>query len=150
MLAVNTYLDRSATHGIGLFAGEKIISGTLVWEFNPAVDLQFTLEQWQDLQGKISSQSFASLVRHSYKEDGLFYLCLDNAQFMNHDLQNDNIQQNHNSNTMHAMRDIAPDEELFCNYFDYSDPDDIHLRKLSHSSAVMQQGDFSLFQKEGG
>jgi len=48
------------------------------------------------------------------------------------------------------MRDIAPDEELFCNYFDYSDPDDIHLRKLSHSSAVMQQGDFSLFQKEGG
>jgi len=140
MLTIKTYLDRSTVHGIGLFAGEQIPAGRVIWVFNPAVDLEFSLEQWQELRRKISAPSFASLVRHSYKEDDRVYLCLDNAQFMNHDPEKDNIRQDPTDNTMHAMRDIAPGEELFCNYFDYSDPDDIHLRRLSRSAAPVRQG----------
>ena len=31
MLLVRTYLDRSSIHGLGLYAGEDIRAGTLIW-----------------------------------------------------------------------------------------------------------------------
>ena len=39
MLLVRTYLDRSAIHGIGLFAAERIPKGTVLWRLEPSIDL---------------------------------------------------------------------------------------------------------------
>ena len=43
MLNIKTYLDRSLIHGIGLFTNQEIMAGSIVWEFNPAVDLVYLL-----------------------------------------------------------------------------------------------------------
>ena len=126
MLKVKTYLDASSVHGIGIFAGEDIPKGSVIWEFNPYVDLVYTPEQWCSLGANISIQSFAALKRYSYKEKGNYYVCLDNAQFMNHSAVDFNVGDNREGNNMLARRDIRMGEELLCNYFQYSDSDDEH------------------------
>ena len=130
MLSVATYLDRSTVHGIGLFAAREIEPGTVVWEFNPAVDLAYTLDQWQALKVSVSFHSFANLRRLSFKENGRIYLCLDNAQFMNHSETNENVAHVLSKDKMEAVRQISRGEELLCNYLSYSDPDDFHIRSI--------------------
>lgn len=39
MLLVKTHLTLSSIHGIGLFASEPILRGTLVWRWNPRLDV---------------------------------------------------------------------------------------------------------------
>ena len=130
MLNVTTYLDRSPVHGIGLFAGEVIEAGTVVWEFNPAVDLVYSLAQWEEMRTAISAESFANMRRLSFKESGKIYFCLDNAQFMNHSETSDNVGHYESLDRMEALRKISRGEELLCNYRSYSDPDDFHIRNI--------------------
>ena len=131
MLKVKTYLEVSPVHGIGVYAGENIPYGTIVWEFNPYVDLVYTPEQWSAIEAGVSCQSMEVMRRYSYKEKGRYYLCLDNAQFMNHSQDNYNLINNKKNNTMHAEKDISKGDELLCNYYEYSDSDDIHLQCLN-------------------
>ncbi len=39
MLLIKTKLDLSKIHGIGLFAGEDIPKGTIIWRFNSLIDI---------------------------------------------------------------------------------------------------------------
>jgi SET domain-containing protein len=131
MLRINTFLDRSPIHGIGLFASQNIKTGTLVWEFNHAVDLAYSPEQWNSLKECLSSESFGNLLQRSYKEEGFIYICMDNAQFMNHSKTRSNVfHKGTSKRRMYALRDIPAGEELLCNYLSYSDPDDYHVRKI--------------------
>ena len=126
MLKVKTFLNASVIHGIGIFADENIVKGSVIWEFNPYVDLVYTPEQWCTLAANISVQSFAALRRYSYKEKGNYYVCFDNAQFMNHCAVGFNVENHQEANQMLARSDIRKGEELLCNYFQYSDSDDEH------------------------
>ena len=129
MLTIATYLDRSHLHGIGVFAGEDVARGRVVWRFNPQIDLEFTDEQWREMELKTVPESFRHVRRYSYKEGNRFYLCVDNAQFMNH--SNDaNVANDSTSNTMVACVDIRQGEELLCNYFEYCDRDDFNLMNI--------------------
>lgn len=139
MLRVRTYLHNSAVHGIGLFVGEDIPKGTVVWEFNPHVDLVYTPEQWQTLSAGIAPQSLEALKRYSYKENGNYYLCLDNAQFMNHSANQFNVENDRKTNIMRACCDIWKDEELLCDYFQYGDCDDEHVLLLKSILAPGQK-----------
>jgi len=130
MLKVHTYLDRSTTHGIGIFAADDIPAGALVWEYNPRVDLTYSPDEWQSLKAAVAPASFTALERYSYKENDRYHLCIDNAQFMNHSDSNYNVV-NTAHNTMLARCDIRRGEELLCNYFQYSDADDVHAEKLA-------------------
>ena len=131
MLKVQTYLDISAVHGIGIFASEDIPGATVIWEFNPHVDLVFTPDEWNHIAVNVSEQSFAALKRYSYKEKGNYYLCLDNAQFMNHSATAFNVENLRETNLMVSRCDIRKGEELLCNYFQFSDSDDEHVLCLS-------------------
>ncbi|MDX1775954.1 MAG: SET domain-containing protein-lysine N-methyltransferase [Desulfobulbales bacterium] len=133
MLCIKTYLDRSVIHGIGLFAGQDITAGTLVWELHRAVDHAYTLDQWNTLKADISCHSFANLLRLSYKEDGLIYVCMDNAQFMNHSEALCNVAHyGPLKSRMYAVKHIAGGEEILCNYLSYSDADDYHARNITN------------------
>jgi len=134
MLKVITYLEVSGVHGIGIFAGEDIPAKSVIWEFNPHVDLKYSCKEWQQLKEEVSPQSFAALERYSYKEDNYYWLCLDNAQFMNHGDEDYNVV-NESSCLMLARRDIKQGEELLCNYFHYSDCDDQHVKCLRKSGS---------------
>ncbi|MEW6520850.1 MAG: SET domain-containing protein [Thermodesulfobacteriota bacterium] len=130
MLTIATYLDRSSLHGIGVFAAEDVARGRIVWEFNPLIDLEFTAEEWREIESKAAPASFRHIRRYSYKEGNRFYLCVDNAQFMNHSSEVANVANDRSSNTMVACSDIRRGEELLCNYFEYCDSDDFNLMHL--------------------
>jgi hypothetical protein len=130
MFTIDTYLDRSSLHGIGVFAAQDIARGRVVWEYNPLLDLEFSREQWQRIQQQASPHSFKHIRRYSYKEDNRFYVCLDNAQFMNHSSDAPNVANVKSNNTMVAKTDIRKGEELLCDYFEYCDSDDYNLMQI--------------------
>lgn len=133
MLTVSTFLDRSAVNGIGLFAREPIDRGHVVWEFHPAVDLVYTAERWAGILAGVSPAARQSLRRYSYKAGNRFWLCTDNAQFMNHGGRLSNIGNQADADVMVALRDIRAGEELLCDYYEYSDPDDCHLARITRA-----------------
>jgi len=127
MLKVKTYLDKSPVHGIGIYAGEDIAAGTVVWEFNPLVDLELIPERWEEMRRKVCAVSFREVEKYAYKEKNRIVVCLDNAQFMNHDETAFNVANGPDGNTMTARCAIKTGEELLCNYFEYCDGDDANL-----------------------
>jgi uncharacterized protein len=118
MMLVKTQLSLSGIHGIGLFAGEFIPKGTIVWKYSPDVDRVFTE---QDLHGMNKSKK-EFLETYCFKYCGKYYLCVDDARFMNHstnpnctDVGVDEIKENDLGYTM-AKVDIQAGEELTCDY----------------------------------
>ena len=133
MLRIKTYLDKSSLHGIGIFAGEDVPAGTVIWQFNPLVDLEFSPEKWTIMRRELCAPSFQEVEKYSYKEKDRIIVCLDNAQFMNHDNKWYNVKNSADGNDMIARRAIAAGEELVCNYFEYCDSDDANLVKIKAS-----------------
>jgi len=111
MLRVKAYIAPSGIHGMGLFAGEPIAKGSVVWGFDPPVDQRFKPEQLRDMSGEMK----LFLSRYAYSDRGTLVLCGDHARFMNHSSEancgNDPTRQY----TL-ALRDIAQGEELTDNY----------------------------------
>ena len=130
MLLVETYLDRSALSGIGVFTTHALAAGTRIWEPRPWVDLRFSAQQWELWLERLSLPVQADMRRHSYKEGGAIVLCLDNARFMNHGGDASNVENEAATDTMFARWDIAAGSELLCDYRAYSDSDDVHLLAL--------------------
>ncbi|PLX50562.1 MAG: hypothetical protein C0613_03685 [Desulfobulbaceae bacterium] len=130
MLKIKTYLDRSQVHGIGLFAGEPIRANQEVWSFDAMVDLVFDLEYWRSMAQSLAPASFNQVRQLAYKEDNVVYMCLDNAQFMNHGGREANVANRKAGNTMVALCDIPVGRELLCNYFEFCDADDWSLAWL--------------------
>jgi len=131
MLRVKTYLDKSSINGIGIFAGEDIQQGIIVWEFNPYVDIVYSTPEWDDLIKRISTESLHHVLKYAYKSNGNYYVCIDSAQFMNHSDDQFNIGNNSENDTMFARRNIKKGEELLCNYYEYCDNDDYNLIRIN-------------------
>src|SRR5215203_6934888 len=117
MLLVKTKLDVSRIHGIGLFAEQFIPKDTVVWKFHPLIDLIFTREQIEELAADAREQ----VKKYSYRDihTGLYVLCGDDARFFNH-TANPNCLDSYHSHEKEgitvACRNIAPGEELTCDY----------------------------------
>jgi SET domain-containing protein len=118
MLFVKTKLSYSAIHGIGLFADELIKKDSVIWRFTPQLDRVFTEEELQAQNP--NDKEF--LETYCFKYFGKYYLCVDDARFMNHssspnctDIGVDEIRNNDLGYTM-ALTDIQPGEELTCDY----------------------------------
>ena len=131
MLTITSFIERSEISGLGVYTAERILKGSVIWIYNPSIDLTYDEEQWQQLKNSISAQSFANIQRYSYKELGKYIMCTDNAQFMNHSTKLCNVSNSSDLKEMFANRDIEQGEELLCDYFEYSDQDDHHLRVIT-------------------
>jgi SET domain-containing protein len=109
MLLVKTYLDKSAIHGLGVFAGEFIPKGTKVWRFVPGFDRVWSPREF----AKLPKQARAYILHHGYRVDGEILLTCDHDHHMNH---------SSNSNTcwrsghIVARRDIAKGDEITNDY----------------------------------
>lgn len=129
MLLVRTTIKASAIHGIGVFADELISKGTPVWEFYPPFDQELAED---DLEG-MSESSRKQVLEYSYisPATGKYVLCFDDARFLNHS-DAPNLEQDFTSSPEGvdtAARDINPDEELTCNYYDFDEDADRKLGK---------------------
>jgi len=81
MLTVKTYLAKAGTKGLGLFASEPISVGQIWWRHDLKFNRIFTKRQY-NLMSDIT-KSF--LQTYAFQlGDGRWYLCVDNARFVNH------------------------------------------------------------------
>lgn len=116
MLLVRTKLGVSDIHGVGLFAIESIKEGTVIWRFHPVIDIKLTAEHLNLLALPCQEQTRKYTYRE--KHTGLYILCGDDARFFTHSAKPnclDVFNSEHEDVTV-AMRDIAPGEELTCDY----------------------------------
>lgn len=110
MTIVKTYLKETESKGIGLFSGQFIPKGTLWWIETPYFDKIITNDEY-----------FAAneLEREFYdkymyvKPDGIMYVCVDNARFINHSNNPNTV---NSGNDCITSRDINEGEELTCDY----------------------------------
>lgn len=115
MLLVKTYLDKSAIHGIGLFAAEPIEKGTVLWRLDPAIDVRLTVDEIERLAPSAREQ----IRKYTYRDRllGAYVLCGDDARFFNHAPDPNCIDlPSAGGGTTVARRDIAKGEELTCDY----------------------------------
>jgi uncharacterized protein len=121
MMLVRTYLSASTIEGIGVFAAQPVKAGEVIWRLEPGFDV---LLKDREIEGwPAHMDDFLDRYCYPHREiPNTWVLELDNGRFMNHsEVPNTNFEQFHAG---YATRDIAPGEELTCNYFDF----DINFR----------------------
>lgn len=118
MLLVDVYLDKSPIQGIGVFAKHRIAQGTLVWKFHPDYDRSIEVKAYERETGPVK----AYLDRYAYpdrRDPNYIVFEADDARYMNHaDAPNCDVS---SPEETYALRDIAPGEEMTCNYHHFFD-----------------------------
>ncbi len=112
MLLVKTRAKASAIEGVGLFAAEPIAKGTVVWRFEPGLDLVVPEEKI----GALPEAAKLFFKRYAFPcpfFPGGLLLGFDNTRFVNH--STDPNLDNSGPETI-ALRDIADGEELTTDY----------------------------------
>lgn len=117
MLLVETYLDKSSIHGIGLFAAQDIPKGTLIWLFNQLLDKKYTKDELKCIKGPVCEQIF----KYIYLDiiSGIYVLCGDDARFFNHSDEPNCLDlyfSDREDGGTFAARNIKIGEELTCDY----------------------------------
>jgi uncharacterized protein len=116
MLMVNTYLASSAIEGLGVFAGEFIERGQLLWSLNPKFDIFVHEREIESFPPHLQDY----LARYTYPHlemPGVVILDSDNGKFMNHSLAPNTDFRIFDKG--YALIDIAQGEELTCNYHEF-------------------------------
>lgn len=112
MMLVRCRVGPSRIAGLGLFATEPIAVGSEVWRLDPGLDRTFPV----DFPAQLPAAQREFLDRYAYLDATLdaWVLCGDDARFMNHSSE-PNVSEVRNNRCV-ALRPIAPDEELTCDY----------------------------------
>src|ERR1035437_2908555 len=80
MLLVKTYLDKSAIHGLGVFAGELIRKGTKIWRFVEGFDHAYSPKQF----AKLPKPAREFLKNYGARGGGEILFPVDNDRHINH------------------------------------------------------------------
>ena len=82
MLLVKTFLAQSLIDGFGLFAGEHIHAGTVIWNFDPRVDIVLEATQIE----KLSPAFKEYCEKYGYLDARVrkYVICGDDSRFVNH------------------------------------------------------------------
>lgn len=117
MILVRTQIGLSEVHGIGLFAAEFILKGTITWRYEPDFDAAYS----EGALLRMSEAAKEQFLKYAYydKELERYILCSDDQRFINHESNHPNIISTPRQDI--AARDILPGEELLCDYNCYDD-----------------------------
>jgi uncharacterized protein len=116
MLLISTYVAPSPIQGLGVFAGEYVARGRLLWGLNPKFDI-FVHESEIDT---LPAHMRTFVARYSYPHlemPGYVILDSDNGRFMNHSLTPNTDFRVFDKG--YALADIAEGEEITCNYHEF-------------------------------
>lgn len=144
MLKIKSYLATSEVHGIGLFAGENIKEGSIIWQFNPFIDQIFTIRKFRTICESVNHFGLQHLYASSYKRNNRYYYITDNARFINHSDNDYNITFI-DDNTEITSKDIKKGDEILENYFLSYDSDDWFYFEINNRKVTR---DLSLNGKE--
>ncbi|MCR9128003.1 MAG: SET domain-containing protein-lysine N-methyltransferase [Alphaproteobacteria bacterium] len=116
MLLIDTYVGPSPIEGVGVFAAEPIKAGQIIYRFEPDFDRLIALSDADRLPEPIRR----FIDRYTYPhpgEAGVVVLDADNGRHMNHsETPNTDFR---DAIVGRAIRDIAPGEEITCNYAEF-------------------------------
>ncbi len=118
MMLIETRVQPSAIHGMGLFALKAVPRGTPVWKFQPGFDHDFSPAQFAALPplARAHTRWFCFVSQ----ADGHVILSGDHACFINHSPNpSTGAAAGGGPVVTVALRDLAAGEEITCNYFDY-------------------------------
>ena len=116
MLTVSTYVAPSAIEGLGVFAGEFIERGRLIWSLNPKFDIFVYHEEIEGLPPHV--QHFIARYCYPHLEmPGVVVVDSDNGRFMNHTLTPNTDFRIFDKG--YALVDIAQGDEITCNYHEF-------------------------------
>ena len=116
MLTVSTYVAPSAIQGLGVFSGEFIERGRLLWSLNPKFDIFVQADEIRAYPPHM--QDYISRYTYPHLEiPGVVILDSDNGKFMNHSLAPNTDFRIFDKG--YALIDIAPGDEITCNYHEF-------------------------------
>jgi len=116
MFYIKTKVKASKINGLGLFTGQDISKGELVYRHNPNLDLILTQNEFDLLE-----QAEQALINHyGYREKvtGNYRLDHDDIRFVN-DSNTPNIGLDISSGDLIALIDIHQGDEVTQNYSDF-------------------------------
>jgi SET domain-containing protein len=116
MLTVSTYVAPSAIEGLGVFAGEFIPAGRLIWKLNPKFDIFVHESEIEGLAPHV--QDFIARYGYPHLElPGVVIVDSDNGRFMNHSVPPNTDFRVFDKG--YTLVDIPQGEELTCNYHEF-------------------------------
>lgn len=116
MLLINTYVSQSEIQGLGVFAGEPVAKGSLIWELHPQFDI--FIEAAEIAKLPVHMQAFFERYAYPHLErPGIVVLDADNGRYINHSLTPNTDFRIFDRGF--ALADIAIGEEITCNYFEF-------------------------------
>ena len=121
MLTVKASVKPSSIQGIGLFADEDILKGTVIWKFDPRFDLYFDPKEVEQMP----SEQRELLLRYAYLSttSGKYVYSIDDSRFTNNSSKHHNVDEvalpADLETSSIANRDIRAGEELLDNYRAY-------------------------------
>jgi len=119
VLYVETIVQPSPIHGLGIFAAHDIMAGTVIWRYDPEFDLTVSRESIERLPEPTRRQ----VLKYSYRcrVDHRYVIAVDDSRYMNHSAD-PNIRDDYSVDPrgiMVALRDIRAGEELTADYHDF-------------------------------
>ncbi len=137
MILVRAYLAPSAIEGLGCYTAIPIRDGETVWRFDLRID-QLIPRAWV---GSLDAAARAFLERYGYDvpdQPDMIALDADESRFMNHsETPNLDFSSGHEGI---ALRDIAADEELTCDYRTFTLGELVFLPPLHRVGPALQGG----------
>lgn len=148
MLLVKTFVAPSLIHGLGLFAGENIPKGTIVWKFHRQTTQVFSKRNFILLCENISLPSMLDFIDYSYIRNGSIYYLNDKTRFINHS-SNPNLAFQSDRFEI-AIKDIKKGEELTEAYnlsYDKNDFYFLNIPKSKKQENILKYLKKSFFEK---
>lgn len=129
MIHVGYKLDKSAHHGIGLFADQDILKGALIYTASPLLDVNITQAQFDSLDEKEKQEvRWWGFFDEPSKK---WHVDFDVSHFMNHSYDATTTQDpTHEDAYLVAAKDIKAGEELTQNYLEFESPEDLQKRGI--------------------
>jgi hypothetical protein len=128
MFIVKTYIDISDINGKGVFAGENIKKGKVVWVFNPNIDICLPKNKFKYLSKEMQEK----ILKISSTKNNFFIIPTDNDKYSNHSSTANLIEDindiNSFSRCLIACKDIFVGEELTQNYLDYMSEEEFNIK----------------------
>ena len=133
MFTIKTYIAKSKIDHLGVFAGEDITAGQVVWRFEPGLDRKIPISRIRKLPK--TYQDYIKKCGFTPKGSKYYFISLDYDVFSNHadepNLIEDKPKKRKSCPDVLAARDIKIGEELTQNYFELDKVGDARF-KLSH------------------
>jgi SET domain-containing protein len=129
MMHIKYKLDKSPLHGIGLFAGEDIEAGQLIYTASPLLDVNITEEQFNSLSENEKNE--IKWWGFQVPEDKTWHVDFDVTKFINHsEVPTVTQDKSHKEAYLVAVRDVKAGGELTQNYLEFESPEDLRRRGI--------------------